>query len=734
MKEWLEKAAGVFAGNALLNYIWELCMSVSVIILFLLLLRPLFKRLPRTGMYLLWVLVVFRILLPVPITGIYNLLPEQVESAIFQNAQNLSPVQIQDRLESERGELSGKGNHLHPLKKETTTGTKEILHSEDPEIAKKTIGETGTDTEPETWQSVIPMDAVLCMVWLAGVLACLIYVICSLAANYRMFRHTIQIADDIYRHPFACSSFVGGIISPKIYIPEGVEGEDLECVLCHERVHIKRHDYRMKPVAFLAFSILWFNPLVWIAFRLMMKDMEISCDEAVLGRLGEAARKRYSYLLLAMASGENSVLGANTAFGAGIVNERIHHVMKYKKPSKRTMTVAVVMVLLCGCGISSTPERTAEKSAVETKSDNLVYGEEVVLEKYQDTPDIGLEERKNISWDKLFCDSEGKWVNFGYMYQTLENIKKDPVKLVHQDGVWRAEKIKWVENLEKVQKRKEHLDDKFYEDNLHLYDMFYGGDGCLYLCCSRTSMSYEIYNTDPDRYSENFYDIDQLLYRVNEETGEVSMVEVPVVKGREVYDDTENCPENLVLTNCYAVLANGDYVVRTGNIFAVYNGMTGEKRKDIDCASPGQAGEVFAGEDFICWYELNQKTKRIEIRVCDASGNESYVLDTQEKVEYSKDEGYSDYSFALGVKENTIIAATSKGIFEAEYGEDELHTVIDTEKDNLYYLGSDSYVSMGRVYKGADGKYFLQNWMKNGGKSVSCFYAPMGNQESTKKP
>lgn len=137
MREWLEEAAGVFTANALLNYIWELCMSVSVIILFLLLLRPLFKRLPRIGMYLLWVLAVFRILLPVPITGIYHLLPEQVERAISQNAQILSPVQIQDRLEPGKGDLSGEGSHSYPFNKETMMGTKEVSHSVNPEIEKK---------------------------------------------------------------------------------------------------------------------------------------------------------------------------------------------------------------------------------------------------------------------------------------------------------------------------------------------------------------------------------------------------------------------------------------------------------------------------------------------------------------------------------------------------------------------------------------------------------------------
>lgn len=723
MREWLEKTVGAVAGNILLNYIWELCISVSVIILILLLLRPLFKRLPRIGIYLLWVLVVFRILLPVPITGIYNLLPEQVESAISQNAQNMSLAQIQDRLIAKRGEFHSNRTHSYSLKKETTIGTKAVVHPGNPE---KAAGEVRTGTKPEAQQTVIPMDTALCLVWLVGVFSCLIYMICSLVASHRLFRHASKVSDNIYRHPFACSSFVGGIISPKIYIPEGVEGEDLEYILCHERIHIKRQDYRMKPAAFLAFSLLWFNPLVWIAFRLMMKDMEISCDEAVLGRLGETARKRYSYLLLAMASGENGILGANTAFGAGIVNERIHHVMKYKKPSRIMVAAMAALVLLCGCGISSTPERTAEKTDVEKKNESLVYVEQVVMEKDQETPGIGAQERQNISWDKLFCDSEGGWVNFGYLFQTLEDINIEPVKLVYQDGVWESEKLNWAKNLKKLQKGGK---------NLRLNDMFYGADGCLYLCYAETTVpfSYEAYDSNSEAYEDTYYDIGQFLYRVNEKTGEVKDLKVPVVKGREVYDDTEDCPENLVVTNYYAALANGDYVVRTGNIFAVYNGMTGEKRKDIDCASPGQEGEVFAGDDFICWYELNRETMHVEIHVCETSGNGSYVLDTQEKVQYSEEEGYS-CSFALGVEENTIVAATSKGIFEAEYGEDEMQKVVEAEKDNLYYLGSDSYSAEGRVYKGADGRYFLENWMKNDGKSVPCFYGPMAKLKGTKKP
>lgn len=327
---------------------------------------------------------------------------------------------------------------------------------------------------------------------------------------------------------------------------------------------------------------------------------------------------------------------------------------------------------------------------------------------------------------RRFCLPYSRWVDFGYFYQTLTDIKREPVKLVYQDGVWEPEKINWAENLKKLQKGKENLD---------LTNMFYGVDGCLYLCYAKTTVpfSYEAYVSNPEAYEDIFYDIGQHLYRVNEKTGEVNDLKVPLVKGREVYGDAEYCPENLVVPNYYAALFNGDYVVRTGNLFAVYNGKTGEKRKDIDCSSLGQAREVFAGDDFICWYELNRETMRIEIHVCDTDGKGSYVLDTQEEAKYSEEEGYS-YSFALGVKENTIITATSKGIFEAEYEEDELHKVVEVEKDNLYYLGSDSYVVGGQVYKGADGRYFLQNMKKNGEKSISCFYGPLENQGSGKKP
>ena len=120
-----------------------------------------------------------------------------------------------------------------------------------------------------------------------------------------------------------------GLLPPKIYVSENLSAEDRRYVLCHEQVHIARKDYLVKPLAFTIFSLLWFNPLIWAAYYFMMKDMEISCDEAVIRKLGCQEREYYSHLLLSLASGRRMVVSQNPGFSAGTVKERILSAVSY---------------------------------------------------------------------------------------------------------------------------------------------------------------------------------------------------------------------------------------------------------------------------------------------------------------------------------------------------------------------------------------------------------------------
>ncbi len=718
MREWIGNAVKIISEHTVLDYLWGLCLSVSAVIVFFLLIRPFMKRLPRIGMYLLWLFMVVRMICPFSVSGIYELFPERVGQTVAQTRQSIRPEQLSKRLAklTEDGKYGGIQN-AYRLKtgkvllekqsdagkagtEETLSGTVSGMTSGSGQASALQNSQGNVASAVEKGSRIVGAGDIIFMIWLAGVLFCVLYLVCSLRMNQKMFRHAVPLFENVYEHPYVCSSFVGGIISPKIYVPKGMSEADLECILVHERTHIKRRDYRVKPFVFLVLSILWFNPLVWVAYRLMMRDMEVSCDEAVVRKLGNKAKKRYSYLLLAMASGENHILCSNAAFGAGAVNERIRGVMKYKKPTKIITALAVLAVALCGCGISSVPEETAKPQP--EKEEEAVYVEQTMPE---EKIDWGKDVDTTVNLQNTTVDPEGKLVQFGTLYAFGENGKRSIdswVKVEFVDGEWQKAEITWEKECEKLLKGKK----------LELADGFYGPDGFLYL----------VIHEFPDKYYEEAFDEDNLyltaqyFFRVNEETGEVTDLKVPSEDWDKVFpDDSETGYEKGLVFNDYVVFADGNYLIYNyGGISAVYSGSTGEEVAEIKVPKSAFT-RIESGDDFVCWAEANQDSGRIEVKVFDESGQNGYVLDAG--VPYKEGELAG---IALGTKGNSIIIATEKGIAEAEYGGDEFTTIASAGKDNLYYLSEGGYKAEGRIVKGIEDYHITL--IKNEQEWVNCHY------------
>lgn len=236
--------------------------------------------------------------------------------------------------------------------------------------AAQTVSETGPLTEvsylpgaglPEAAPGVGAADAVLPqaagavqalglwevlgLVWLLGAAA---LVVGALAAYLRVkgqVATAVKFAHNVYECGAFRSPFVLGFFRPKIYIPFGLEPRQREHVLCHESAHIQRRDYLVKPLGFLLLAIHWFNPLVWLAFHLMSRDMEMSCDEKVLSQLGEEARREYSLSLLSIGSRRRFPAPNPLAFGETGVKERVVNVMKFRR-AKRWVTVAAAVAVV----------------------------------------------------------------------------------------------------------------------------------------------------------------------------------------------------------------------------------------------------------------------------------------------------------------------------------------------------------------------------------------------------
>ena len=258
-----------------------------------------------------------------------------------------------------------------------------------------------TQLEPDGTYRVVTTDwySVLILfgqyVWLVGA-ACMIL---RSMISCRKLRKRIEIAiplrDNLYLADNLESPFVVGLIRPQIYLPTNLSQREYDYIILHEQHHIRRGDHIIKALAFLALCLHWFNPLVWLAFHLASKDREMSCDEAVVRKMGEGIRADYSESLLTLATGRRMIAGTPLAFGEGDPKGRIRNLAKWKKPA---LWVTVIAVILCGVlGVCLLTDR-----APAQRSDGVSWYYGTVVDQAMSVVNEGdMEERAYI---KLQCD------------------------------------------------------------------------------------------------------------------------------------------------------------------------------------------------------------------------------------------------------------------------------------------------------------------------------------------
>lgn len=305
----------------------NMSITASYAILFVLAARLLLKRAPKIFSYSLWGIVLFRLVCPFSFSSAFSFL----------------------RL---AGEKSGKMEYVPA----------DIGRMTQPWIA---TGIGGVDSAVNTYlppaapyASINPMQVyllVLSAVWALGIVSLLLYgAISYIRLKFRV-RTALLAEGNIFECGSISSPFVLGIIKPRIYLPAGLGDAERNYILAHERTHIRRLDYLIKPVAFAALCLHWFNPLVWLAFRLMTKDMEMSCDERVLREMGADIKKAYSSSLLSLAAGWKIAGAGPLAFGESSIRSRIKNILNYRKPAFWVTIAAVAVVAAAAAGLAANP-------------------------------------------------------------------------------------------------------------------------------------------------------------------------------------------------------------------------------------------------------------------------------------------------------------------------------------------------------------------------------------------
>lgn len=184
---------------------------------------------------------------------------------------------------------------------------------------------------------------ILTIVWTIGILLLVAYTVISYWRLRRKVDTAVRYKDNIFQSENVKSPFVLGIIKPRIYLPFNMNGQDLEHVVAHEQAHIHRRDHWWKPFGFLLLTIHWFNPLVWLAYVLLCRDIELACDEKVIKELGNEQRADYTQALVACSVNRRMIAACPLAFGEVGVKDRVKSVMNYKKPAFWGVVLAVIV-------------------------------------------------------------------------------------------------------------------------------------------------------------------------------------------------------------------------------------------------------------------------------------------------------------------------------------------------------------------------------------------------------
>ncbi|MCB8815315.1 M56 family metallopeptidase [Desulfosporosinus shakirovi] len=305
----------------------NMSITASFVAIGVIIARLMLKKMPRIFSYSLWSAVLIRLVIPVSFTSTFSFLTvikpgtQQTTGALAYVPYNMGLMQ--------------------------TPGI---------DVGVDSINKVVNSSLPQAVQtaSVNPMQmvmAILSIVWVVGVALLIIYNVISYLKVINNVKTSTLVRDEIFETDRIVTPFVCGFIKPKIYIPTDISQSELPYILAHERVHIKRLDYLIKPFVFLVLSVHWFNPLMWLSFFLMSKDLEMSCDESVLKLFGDETRADYSKSLLALATGKRQLIsGSPLAFGESNTKARIKNVLSYKQPPfwvvVATLIVTFALVVL----------------------------------------------------------------------------------------------------------------------------------------------------------------------------------------------------------------------------------------------------------------------------------------------------------------------------------------------------------------------------------------------------
>lgn len=380
-----------FIEQTFINFL-NMSITGSYIIVAIMLVRLLLKRAPKIYSYCLWAIAGFRLLCKFSfssVLSIFNLfsVPSVNSSVNGATVNSYVPDDI--------------GTMPVP---EISTGIPPADAAINPILPPASVA--------ESVNPMLTVTAVASVLWIAGMIAMAVYGVVSFIKVHKKIEFATRLNGNVFECESIKSPFVFGVIKPKIYLPCGMDEKQREYVILHEKTHIKRLDHIIKLVAFAVLMLHWYNPLVWLGYILMIRDMEMSCDEKVLKSLCEDDKKSYGLTLVSVGSSKKFAASAPLSFGENVVEERIVNILKFKKAK---IIVAVLCIIACvAVAIVCLTNAEAQKDEYAELEQKI----ETYIEK-DDTHCVASAEIVSVTDNKAYC-----WLSFGnfdYTYSSYLN-------------------------------------------------------------------------------------------------------------------------------------------------------------------------------------------------------------------------------------------------------------------------------------------------------------------------
>ena len=305
--------------------LFNMSITASYLVLAVVIARALLKKAPKWITCLLWAMVGFRLICPFTIESVLSLIPG-TQTITANETSVIRPFTVQSGIAG------------------IDTSVNEFLGDKYAE---------GVTVPTNTFADV---TTVLSVIWLVGLICMLIYGFISYIRLRKRVGVSLLFKDNIYYCDNIDTPFILGFFKPKIYVPSGISEEQTGYITLHEKAHLKRKDHLWKPLGFLLLSVYWFNPVMWVAYILLCRDIESACDEKVIKNMDNSEKKNYSETLVSCSVQRRMVMACPLAFGEVGIRQRIKSVLNYKKPAFWIKILAFVLFTVVAVCLLTNPD------------------------------------------------------------------------------------------------------------------------------------------------------------------------------------------------------------------------------------------------------------------------------------------------------------------------------------------------------------------------------------------